>query len=121
MRSDNRFADNACNSALRAPDIQQYLIRAALNSAATMGSGLSPVALMVVLAVVFVPAGHFLFLCLLLLLGILVHRRRFRMLLLLIEVLVLLWHVILLTKVMCDSAKPRLQQYFELRFQHKVH
>jgi hypothetical protein len=87
-------------------DIQPYLMRTALNSAvAAMGSGLSPVALMVVLAVVFVPAGHFLFLCLLLLLGILVHRRRFRLLLLRIEVLVLLCHINLLTRVMCDSAQ----------------
>lgn len=81
-------------------------MRVALNSAvAAMRSGLSPVALMVVLAVVFVPAGHFLLLCLLPLLGILVHMRRFRLLLLLVEVLVLLCHVILLTRVVCDSAE----------------
>jgi len=87
-------------------DIQPYRIQMALNSAvAAMGSGLSPVALMVVLAVVLVPAGHFLFLRLLLLLGILVHRWRFRLLLLLIEVLVLLWHVHSPDKVMCDSAE----------------
>jgi hypothetical protein len=70
-------------------DIQPYLMRQALklSRCRDVGSGLSPVALMVVLAVVFVPAGHFLFLCLLLLLGILVHTRRFRLLLLRIEVL----------------------------------
>ena len=95
----------------------------ALNSAVpAMGSGLSPIALMIVLAVIFVPAGNFLLLRPLLLLGVLVHTRRFRLLLLLIEVLVLLCHVILLTKVMCDSAKkPLFLQYFELWFQHKVH
>ena len=87
-------------------DIQPYLMRQALklSRCRDVGSGLSPVALMVVLAVVFVPAGHFLFLCLLLLLGILVHTRRFRLLLLRIEVFVLLCHLVLLT-VMYDCAK----------------
>jgi hypothetical protein len=60
---------------------------------------------MVVLAVIFVSAGNFLRFCFLLLLGDLVHTRRFRSLLLLIEVLVLLCHVIHLTDIMCDSAK----------------
>ena len=86
--------------------ISQGFARVALNSIVPpMGSRLSPIALMVVLAVIFVPAGHFLLLCLLLLLGVLVDPRRLRMLLLLIEVLVLLCHAILLTKVICDSAK----------------
>lgn len=40
-----------------------------------MGSGLTPVALVVVLAVVLVPTGDFLFLCLSFLLGHLVPRR----------------------------------------------
>ena len=80
--------------------------RVALNlTVPPMGSRLSPIALMIVLAVIFVPAGHFLLLCLLLLLGVLVDPRRFRMLLLLIEVLVLLCHVILLTRVMCNNAE----------------
>jgi hypothetical protein len=70
-----------------------------------MGAGLSPVALMVVLAVILVPPGHFLLFCLLLLLGDLVHTRRFRLLLLLIEVLALLCHAILLTIDRCDSAR----------------
>lgn len=70
-----------------------------------MGSRLSPIALMIVLAVIFVPAGHFLVLCLLLLLGNLVNPRRFRLLLLLIEVLALLCHTFLLTKVIRDSAQ----------------
>jgi energy-coupling factor transporter transmembrane protein EcfT len=86
--------------------VNREFARVTLNSVVpAMGSGLSPIALMVVLAVIFVPAGHFLLFCLLLLLGGLVHARRFRFLLLLIEVLVLLCHVILLTRVMCDSAK----------------
>ena len=70
-----------------------------------MGSRLSPIALMIVLAVIFVPAGHFLVLSLLLLLGNLVNPRRFRLLLLLIEVLALLCHTFLLTKVIRDSAQ----------------
>lgn len=70
-----------------------------------MGSRLSPIALMIVLAVIFVPAGHFLVLCLLLLLGNLVNPRRFRLLLLVTKVLALLCHTFLLTKVIMDSAQ----------------
>ena len=70
-----------------------------------MCCGLPLITLMVVLAVIFVSAGNFLFFCLLPLLGDLVHKRRFRSLLLLIEVLVLLCHLIILTKVMCDGAR----------------
>ena len=79
----------------------------ALNSAVpAMGSGLPPVALVIVLAVIFVPAGHFLLLGFLLLPGILVNPRGFRRLLLrLIEILVLLSHVVLLKKAMCDVAE----------------
>jgi len=60
---------------------------------------------MVVLTVIFVPPGYFLLLCFLFLLGVLVHTRRFRSLLLLIEVLDLLCHVILLRKIMCGSSE----------------
>ncbi len=88
------------------PGTSQGFAHVALNSVVSpMGSRLSSITLMVVLAVIFVPAGHFLLLCLLLLLGDLVNPRRFRMLLLLIDVLVLLCHAILLLKVIWDSAK----------------
>jgi hypothetical protein len=66
---------------------------------------LSPIALVVVLTVIFVPTGNLLLFCLLLLHGNLIHPRRLRLLQLLIEVLVLLCHVILLTRVVCNRLK----------------
>lgn len=70
-----------------------------------MGSSLSPIALMIVLAVIFVSAGHFLLFCLLLLLADLVHIRRFRLLLVLTRILILFCHVILLIKAISSSAE----------------
>lgn len=50
--------------------------RAALNSVVSaMSSGLSPVAFVVVLALIFMPTGHFLFVSFLFLPGVLVHLR----------------------------------------------
>ena len=63
-----------------------------------MGPGLPLVALMVVLAVILVPARDFLLFRLLLLLGNFVDTRGFRFLLLRIEVLAMLCHIILRIK-----------------------
>jgi hypothetical protein len=80
--------------------------RAWLNSALpAVATRLSPVALMVVLTVIFVPTGNLLLFCLLLLHGNLIHPRRFRLLQLLIEVLVLLCHVTLLTRIVQPRKK----------------
>jgi hypothetical protein len=80
-------------------------LRVWLNSALpALAARLSPIALMVVLTVIFVPTGNLLLFCLLLLHGNLIHPRRLRLLQLLIEVLVLLCHIILLTK---SCVQPR--------------
>jgi hypothetical protein len=100
-----------------------HFSRAWLNSALpAIATRLSPIALMVVLTVIFVPTGNLLLFCVLLLLGNLIHPRRLRLLQLLIEVLVLLCHVHSPDKSYVQPRKnTRFPRYFELWFQDKVH